>query len=65
MTWGRSVGRVCSHQALPLARRAGLPDVSWILGKKQLELAEAKYAMQAEALRQVRVEPGSWGEGRL
>ncbi|TKC45450.1 hypothetical protein EI555_011747, partial [Monodon monoceros] len=33
--------------------------------QKQLELVEAKHARQAEALRQVRAEPGTQWEGRL
>lgn len=34
-----------------------------MLPKKQLEVVEAKYAMQAEDLRQVREEPGIWFGG--
>lgn len=41
------------------------PDLPWILRKKQLELVEAKHARQAEALRQVRAEPGTQWERRL
>lgn len=40
------------------------PDISCIHWKKQLELLEAKQAMQAEDLRQVRAESGSEGAGR-
>lgn len=42
-------------------------DITWILSKKHLELAEAKFTMQAEDLRQVRTvlgsEVGTRGEG--
>ena len=51
-------------------RRGGMlggraPDLPWIQWKKQLELLEAKHAMQAEGLRQVRVEPGLRGRAGL
>lgn len=39
-------------------------DITWILSKKHLELAEAKFTMQAEDLRQVRRVLGSEGRTR-
>lgn len=39
-------------------------DITWILSKKHLELAEAKFTMQAENLRQVRTVLGSEGRTR-
>lgn len=45
--------------------RGRAPNLPWIQWKKQLELLEAKHAMQAEGLRQVRAQPGLRREGRL